>query len=159
MISKDKTKRTSGARGQSILLVDDDSSVREMVGRVLSAEGYQVLTAVNGVQALGIVAANNIDLVLLDLNMPGQGGWDTFKKLTSIDPSLAVLIITARPNQLFTALGTGVGGLLEKPLDFPILLRTVSALLTESTGLRLARMTGHQADFHFLPSTGAQLRE
>ena len=58
--------------------------------------------------------------------MPVQGGWDTFEKLTAKDPMLAVIIITARPNQLFTALGAGVGALLEKPLDFPRLLRTVS---------------------------------
>jgi DNA-binding response OmpR family regulator len=92
--------------------------------------------------------------VLLDLNMPVKGGWDTFERLTSEDPLLAVIIITARPNQLFTALGAGVGALLEKPLDFPMLLKTVSALLAESAEARLARVAGHHTDFHYLPSTG-----
>jgi DNA-binding response OmpR family regulator len=141
-----------------ILLVDDDGSVREMIGRVLAAEGYLVLSASNGAEALGIAAANRIDLVLLDLNMPGQGGWDTFEKLTSNHPLLAVIIITARPNQLFTALGAGVGALLEKPLDFPKLLETVRAVIAESPQVRLARMAGHEADFHYLASSGRTIR-
>ena len=68
-----------------------------------------------------------IDLVLLDLNMPIKNGWDAFEQLTSENPMLAVIVITARPNQLFTALGSGVSGLLEKPLDFPTLLETREA--------------------------------
>jgi DNA-binding response OmpR family regulator len=102
---------------------------------------------------LGVAATKPVDLVLLDLNMPGQGGWDTFERLTAKDPLLAVIIITAKPNQLFTSLGAGVGALLEKPLDFPILLQTIKTLLAESAELRLARLTGRKADFHYRPST------
>lgn len=101
-----------------ILVVDDDSSVREMLTRVLVGEGYLVWAAADGTAALEIAAATKVDLVLLDLNMPGKSGWDTFERLTAEDPLLAVIIITARSNQLFTALGAGVGALLEKPLDF-----------------------------------------
>ena len=133
---------TTRAIRKTILLVDDDPSVREMVGRVLVGEGYLVLCATNGEEALGMAEANHIDLVMLDLNMPVQGGWDTFERLTTRDPLIAVIIITARPNQLFTALGAGVGALLEKPFDFPTLIKTVKTLMTESTELRLARI-GH----------------
>jgi len=115
--------RTTERVEKRILVVDDDSSVREMLSRVLAGEGYGVLAAANGAEALEIAAAKKIDLVLLDLNMPGQSGWDTFERLTASQPLLAVIIITARPNQLFTALGAGVGALLEKPLDFPQLLQ------------------------------------
>ena len=142
------------ATRRTILLVDDDSSVRQMIGRVLVAEGYSVMFAANGAEALEIAAANRIDLVLLDLNMPGQSGWDTFAELTTKNPLMGVIIITARPNQLFTSLGAGVGALLEKPLDFPVLLKTVRALLAESAKTRLERLTGHHAAFHYLPSTG-----
>jgi DNA-binding response OmpR family regulator len=138
---------------KTILLVDDDPSVREMIGRVLVAEGYRVRSASTGMEAVEIAAAEPIDLVLLDLNMPGQGGWETFEKLTSKDPLLSVIIITARPNQLFTSIGAGVGALLEKPLDFPILLRTMSGLLKESADSRLERSAGFKAEFHYVPST------
>jgi DNA-binding response OmpR family regulator len=131
-----------------ILVVDDDASVREMLGRVLAGEGYRVMAAANGAEALEIAAANPIDLVLLDLNLPGQSGWDTFEGLTMKNPLLAVIIITARSNQLFTALGAGVGALLEKPLDFQELLEAVSRLLAEPDEARLARMAGRAGDFH-----------
>ena len=91
------------------------------------------------------------DLVLLDLNMPGKSGWDTFERLTTENPLLAIIIITARPNQLFTAVGAGVGALLEKPLDFPKLLETVTRLLAEPEESRLERIAGKPAEFHYLP--------
>jgi DNA-binding response OmpR family regulator len=151
-------KRTTATKTNAaiILLVDDDPAIREMVGRVLSREGYVVLCAANGAEAVAITEINHVDLVMLDLNMPVQGGWDAFAQITSRDPLVAVIIITARSNQLFTALGAGVGALLEKPLDFPVLLKTVEALLEETSEKRLARLTGHHTEFRYLPSTGKE---
>lgn len=139
-----------------ILVVDDDPSVREMLGRVLNSEGYGVLPAKDGQEALEIAASAEVDLVLLDLNMPGKSGWDTFEELTAANPLLAVIIITARPDQIFTALGAGAGALLEKPLDFPSLLETISKLMAEPAEVRLARLTGHRAEFHYLPAQPSQ---
>jgi DNA-binding response OmpR family regulator len=64
----------------------------------------------------------------------------------------AVVVITARPNQLFTALAAGVGALLEKPLHIPKMLQTISRLLRESVETRLARVAGKVAQFHYLPA-------
>ena len=148
-----KATTNAAAKPQArILLVDDDASVREMLMRVLVGEGYLVLPAANGVEGLKIAAATQIDLVLLDLNMPGQSGWDIFERLTADNPLIPVIIITARSNQLFTALASGVGALLEKPLDFPNLLQAIANLLAESEEQRLARMAGKPAEFHYLPS-------
>jgi CheY-like chemotaxis protein len=88
--------------------------------------------------------------VLLDLNMPVKNGWDTFERLTAENPLLAVIIITARSNQFFTALSAGVGALLEKPLDFPKLLETIAKLIAEPANTRLARLVGQPAEFQFL---------
>ena len=88
--------------------------------------------------------------------MPGQSGWDTFERLTASQPLLAVIIITARPNQLFTALGAGVGALLEKPLDFPQLLQAVTRLLAETPESRLARLAGQASDFYYNSSRPRQ---
>jgi CheY-like chemotaxis protein len=135
-----KNERTSArAAPKTVLLVDDDPAVREVVGRVLMAEGYVVLHAANGLEALGAAAANPIDLVLLDLNMPGQGGWETFEKLTADNPLLGVIIITARSNQLFTSLGAGVGA---------------RVVLAEPPEVRLARLAGRRTDFHYLAPNG-----
>jgi CheY-like chemotaxis protein len=133
-----------------ILVVDDDSAVREMLARVLIGEGYEVCAAADGTAALEIAAVTRIDLVLLDLNMPGKSGWDTFERLTAENPLLPVIIVTARANQLLTAIGAGVGALLEKPLHFPKLLQTIEQLLAEPAESRLARMAGIPADFHYV---------
>jgi DNA-binding response OmpR family regulator len=157
MNPRNKDETTAEDDQKTILLVDDDPSVREMVGRVLVGEGYLVLSAANGPEALRIAAAAHIDLVLLDLNMPGQSGWDTFERLATGDPLLAVIVITARPQQLFTAVNAGVGALLEKPLNFTTLLKTMRDLLAESPEARLARLAGKQANFHYSPSRRKEL--
>ena len=142
-----------------LLLVDDDPSVREMIGRVLAEAGYIVLLAANGQEALDFAAATEVDLVLLDLNMPVKNGWDTFERLTTANPLLPIIIITARPNQLFPALASGVGALMEKPLDFPTLLETIRTLLAEPAERRLDRIAGKAAEFHYIraqPQRGQQ---
>jgi DNA-binding response OmpR family regulator len=150
-----KTRKPFPSTGKpTILLVDDDLSVRETVARVLTVEGFLVLKAANGEEALAIAESNPVDLVLLDLNMPFQGGWDTFERLTSENPLLTVIIITARPNQLFTALGAGAAALLEKPFDYAKLLETVRAALEEPPQVRLARMAGRSSGFRYLAADG-----
>jgi DNA-binding response OmpR family regulator len=134
---------------QRILLVDDDAGVRGSLHEVLVEEGYQVIPANDGQQALELITASSIDLVLLDLNMPRKNGWDTFERLSAEYPLVPVILITARPNQLFTAVGAGVGALLEKPLDIPILLETITRLLTESDETRLARLAGRDVAFRY----------
>jgi DNA-binding response OmpR family regulator len=138
--------------GKRILLVDDDPTVRDSLNEVLVAEGYFVIPAENGQQALDFADKLPVDLALLDLNMPVKNGWDTFERLTAENPLLPVIIITARPNQLFTALGAGVGALLEKPMDIPVLLQTMAKLLAESAEQRLARLAGKETEFHYKPA-------
>ena len=143
---------TSKAKAKRILLVDDDPAVRSALAQVLAEEGYAVLCGANGDEALR-AAENAIDLVLLDLNMPIRNGWDTFERLTAQNPLVPIIIITARPNQLFTALSAGVGALMEKPLDFPVLLETIRDLLEEPDSVRLARIAGRTTDFRYRPAS------
>ena len=143
-------RRRSGQK--RVLVVDDDPSVREMLMRVLVNEGYKVWTAANGTGALEIAASARVDLVILDLMLPGENGWDVFERLTTESPLLSVIIATARSDQVFTAAAAGVGALLEKPLDFPKLLQTVGDLLAEPPEVRLARMVGKSAKLRYLPA-------
>jgi two-component system OmpR family response regulator len=133
-----------------ILVVDDDASVREMLTRVLIGEGYLVWSLADGAGALELAAVQKIDLVLLDLNLPEKSGWHLFQRFISQNPLLTVIIITARSNQLFTALGAGVAALLEKPFNFPNLLQTIGRLLAESPESRGRRTVGRSADFQYL---------
>jgi len=132
--------------------VDDDPTVRDSLSDVLVAEGYVVIPAGNGQQALELANQSAVDLVLLDLNMPVKNGWDTFEPLTREHPLLPIIIITARPNQFFTALSAGAGALMEKPMDIPTLLQTMETLLAETGEQRLARLVGKKAEFHYKPA-------
>jgi DNA-binding response OmpR family regulator len=142
------------ASQQQIVLVDDDCGVLESLAAVLTEEGFLVRPAANGDEAIAIASAFPVDLVILDLNMPVRNGWDTFERLSAEHPLVPVIIVTARPNQLFTAPGAGVGALLEKPLDIPHLLRTIRRLLMESSETRLRRLIGQESSFDYRPSHG-----
>ena len=132
--------------------MDDDPSVRTMLTRVLAEEGYRVRSAANGAAALKVANTAPPDLVLLDVKLPEENGWDIFGRLTRKWPLLPVVVITDRPNQLFTALAAGVGALVEKPLHIPKMLQAISRLLRESVETRLARVAGKVAQFHYLPA-------
>lgn len=136
---------------EKILLVDDEPAIRQMLTRLLTEEGYNVLPAGNGIEALEFVSHEDFDLVLLDLNMSGLDGWDTYEQLASRNPMLPVIIITARPNQRFFALAAGTGALMEKPLDPQKLFLTIRDLLDEPAEVRLARMRGRPTEFHYVP--------
>ena len=134
-----------------ILLVDDDPAIRQILQRLLEEEDYLVLTAANGVEALELAKVTKFDLVLLDLNMPFKDGWETFKQFSTKNPLLPIILITARPNQFFHALASGVGALLEKPLDFVKLFHTIRDLLEEPAEFRQARIFGQPTNFHYVP--------
>ena len=146
------TKPMKRQKQKQILVVDDDEGVRRTLARVLRDEGYSVRSAADGAEALEVANHSAPDLVLLDLRLPDRSGWDVFGRLVQLRPLLPVVIITARPNQFFTALAAGVGAFLEKPLHIPKLVQTVSQLLRESVETRLARASGKLAGFHYLPA-------
>lgn len=137
---------------REILLVDDDPAIRRIIPRLLADEGYVAHTAADGARALDLASAVDFDLVLLDLNMPTKDGWETLEQLRKTNPTLPVIVVTARPNQFFTALDSGVGALLEKPLDFTKLFKTIRELLAEAPAEQMARTSGHPAPFHYVSS-------
>jgi DNA-binding NtrC family response regulator len=113
---------------KQILIIDDDVSIRHMLGRVLLGEGYGVVAAANGEAGLKIIESSEIDLVLLDLKMAGMSGQETLKRLKSERPGLPVIIISAFSRQQFDGMAE-VCALLQKPLDFPTLLDTIKRSL------------------------------
>lgn len=125
---------------KTILLADDDRSIRTMVGRLLESEDYTVLLAATGRQAVAQFLDGRPDLVLLDLNMPEKGGWEAVHLMRSLDPLVPVIVITARPHQYAEAVWRHLDALMEKPLDLPLLLQTIQRLLAESEEARDARI-------------------
>ena len=124
------------------MVLDDDEQIRQSLQKLLKAEGYEVVLAGEGAEALGELGRNKIDLLLLDLNLPNQSGWDVFERVTSNNPLLPIIIITGRTKQSEFAVAAGVGALMQKPLDVPLLLKTISELLLEPPEKRLKRLVG-----------------
>jgi len=143
--------RTGPPIHNHVLIVEDDAVVRSSLAAVLQSEGYEVDEASNGIDAVTRASRHKPDLVLLDVNMPVKNGWDTFHKLTTEHPRVPIIIVTARPDRLFTSLGASA--LLEKPLDIPMLLRTMAKQLGQSAGQKLARLAGSETGFHSKAAT------
>jgi DNA-binding response OmpR family regulator len=134
-----------------ILIVDDDEQIRESLGKVLRTEGYKVMLAADGQEGIGIFDTRRIDLVLLDLNLPGNGGWEVFGALTSSNPFLPIIIITGREDQQDLAILAGVGALMEKPLDVPLLVKTIAEMVAEESETHLKRLAGLRRDLRYVP--------
>lgn len=79
---------------ETILIIDDESFIRENVQRILNEDGYRVLEASNGSEALELVGSDEIDLALLDLNLGPENGLDLLGALKEANPDLLVIIIT-----------------------------------------------------------------
>jgi CheY-like chemotaxis protein len=150
-----KTVLSMQAMKKTVLVFDDDAAVRQSVRKVLEGAGYEVAAASDGEEAVVQFVPEQIDLVLLDLNLPLRSGWDVFERLTTWYPFVPVIIITGMPNQYRTALAAGASALMEKPIDVPALLKTLGELLTEPMETRLRRMCGYQQDTKHFPSPNA----
>ncbi len=103
----------------SILIVDDEPSILQSLGGLLSDEGFEVKTAANGYEALKIVDTESPDLVLLDIWMPGIDGIETLKEIKKNNPHIQVIIISGHGTIETAVKATKLGAfdLIEKPLS------------------------------------------
>jgi two-component system OmpR family response regulator len=119
-----------GSHRKTILVVDDDDAIRRGLRRVLVSKGYRVIDARDGREAVQVFQEHPCDLALLDMNMPLRNGWGTIADLRALQSQLPAIIITARPDQRNLAREAGLD-LMEKPVDLPLLLKRISALLSK----------------------------
>jgi CheY-like chemotaxis protein len=117
----------------TILVVDDDETVRTVTRRMLEQSGYTVFQAADGAEALAIYRENQgaIDLVLLDMTMPHMDGEETFRELRRIDPRVRVLLTSGYNEQDATErfAGKGLGGFIQKPYRPQELLERIRSIL------------------------------
>jgi DNA-binding NtrC family response regulator len=139
---------------KTILLADDDASVRKMVARVLETAGYSVTQAGTGREAIARCVARQPNLVLLDLKLAEEDGWEVFEQVSRLNPMLPVIVITAWPNQYEEAVRRGIDALMEKPLDMPLLLQTIHDLLAEPENERAHRLTDRNFTTSYLAPAG-----
>ena len=126
---------------EKILIIDDESFIRENVERILSDEGYQVCSAASGSEAQEIVATDEVDLALLDLNLGMENGIEVLKALKEIAPDLLVIIITGYGSveSAVDALKLGAFHYMKKPFKADALRVIVKLALQTQTLKREVR--------------------
>ncbi len=118
-----------------ILVVDDESRMRKLVKDFLQREGYTVLEAGDGMEAMDIFYEQKIDLVILDVMMPRMDGWQTCREIRR-DSKVPIIMLTARAEERDELQGfeLGVDEYISKPFSPKILVARVGALLKRIYG-------------------------
>ncbi len=121
----------------TILVVDDESRMRKLVKDFLSREGYKVLEAGDGIEAMDIFYENkDIDLVILDVMMPKMDGWQVCREIRTHSSQIPIIMLTARSSEHDELQGfeSGADEYISKPFSPKILVARVSAILRRTAG-------------------------
>lgn len=110
-----------------IHIIDDEPIIHEVLGDLLTSEGYEVESSLNGEEALEKYSPEVFDLILLDLLMPGMNGIEVLKRIKKIDPQAVIIIITAYASveSAISAMKTGAFDYIQKPFKHDELLLTI----------------------------------
>ena len=111
-----------------ILVVDDDPSILATVCEILEFEGYAVLKAANGAEALQVIERQEPSLILLDMRMPVLDGWGLARRLVERGIRMPIVVMTAAQDARRWAEEIGAAGYVPKPFDLPELLDAVERL-------------------------------
>jgi len=147
------TPNQEGAAPASILIVDDESEIRESLQTLLELEGYRVDTAESGEDGLACIAGQPFDLVLLDLALPGKNGMEVLAEIHERDPELAVIMITAygTVENAVNAMQAGAVNFIQKPWENEKLLADVRAAVArrraEEENIQLKRALKQRYNF------------
>ena len=121
-------------KGKKILIADDDRVTLETLGAQLRGAGFQILTAMDAMQAFMVAQRSAPDAVLLDIQMPGGTGLDTLKRLRTSSKTQAIPVIAISglkdPQTSKQALALGAVEFFPKPVDFERLRATLNRLVT-----------------------------
>lgn len=115
----------------TILIIEDDISIQRGLKDTLLFEGYEVESTLNGREGLEIALKLNIDLLLLDIMLPGLNGYEICKRLKEEKPELPIIMLTARGAELDKVIGLDFGAddYITKPFSIPELLARIRAVL------------------------------
>jgi two-component system cell cycle response regulator DivK len=123
----------------TILYVEDNPDNRSLIRRVLEAENYAVVEAINATQALEKLDNSNIDLVLMDINMPDMDGYTLTAKIKAINKFSNIPIVAVTANVMRgdreKSLGAGCDGYIQKPIDIDTLSQQIERFIIRSTNV------------------------
>ncbi|HZQ20110.1 MAG TPA: sigma-54 dependent transcriptional regulator [Terriglobales bacterium] len=142
----------SSAHG-SVLIIDDETEIRESLQTLLEFEGYDVGAAIDGAQGLAKLGDRSFDLVLLDLALPDRNGIELLPEIRALDPQISVIMITAygTVEDAVRAMQSGATNFLQKPWDNEKLLADVRAAVSrrraEEENVQLKRALKQRYNF------------
>ena len=112
-----------------ILVVDDELSICELLYEFLSQQGYQVITATNGEEAISKFEENRPNMIILDIKMPGMSGIDVLRKIKEMDRDTGVIMLSAFGdfNSIQEALQMGANYYMQKPMELERLMKILIA--------------------------------
>jgi two-component system, cell cycle response regulator DivK len=123
----------------TILYVEDNPDNRILIRRVLESEGYAVIEAINAAQALELLESNNINLVLMDINMPDMDGYALTAKIKAIQKFSKIPIVAVTANVMRgdreKSLEAGCDGYIQKPIDIDTLSQQIERFILRSTNV------------------------
>ena len=117
-----------------ILLVEDNDFNRDMLSRRLQRRGYEIVSAVDGEQAVRLAPAHMPDLILMDINLPEMVGWEATRRLRANEKTASIPIIALTAHAMTgdreKTISAGCDEYETKPLNFEALLSKMEGLLT-----------------------------
>jgi len=145
---------------QKVLLVDDDNkSLLRSWRHSLLSETYEVVLAKNVQDAIAKSEAGEINLLLMNLELPTEGAWEAIAEITGKNPFLPVIVITLQSELRKLAKAAGARALVEEPVDGPMLLQTIRELLAEPLQSRVPRTSNQEIDFRHVPPRSGDFRD
>jgi two-component system, cell cycle response regulator DivK len=123
----------------TILYVEDNPDNRNLMRRVLGVEGYSIVDAVNADQAIEQLEGNDIDLILMDINMPDMDGYTLTSKIKAIQKFSKIPIVAVTANVMRgdreKSLEAGCDGYIQKPIDIDTLAQQIERFMTRSNNV------------------------
>jgi two-component system cell cycle response regulator DivK len=123
----------------TILYVEDNLDNRNLIRRVLMAEGYSMVDASSASQAIERLEQGGIDLILMDINMPDMDGYTLTSQIRSMDRFSKIPIVAVTANVMRgdreKSLAAGCDGYIQKPIDIDILAQQIERFLTRSANV------------------------
>jgi two-component system, OmpR family, response regulator ResD len=144
-----EAKRAAARPARRILIVDDEPPVREVVGQYLQLEGYTVMQAADGLEALRLAEAYPPDLIILDLMLPGIDGLDVCRHLRT-KSAVPILMLTARTEDAdkFAGFDAGTDDYITKPFRSREVVLRVQAIMRRVEAVSTPAMV-FDSDLHF----------
>ena len=126
-----------------ILIAEDDMNTRRLIEAVLKEHGYHPILACDGLEALKLLDTHHVDLVILDIMMPGMDGYEFTRQLRATDYTLPILMVTAKqlPEDKRKGFIVGTDDYMTKPVDEEEMILRIRALLRRAQIVNERRIT------------------